>query len=266
MFSLKDISTLGLKAWNQIGEKINLFEMGIRDADQLEKAVNNGEIKSFSTIEFLRRCHLLVARFERDTAHLEFDRFETYANSEFDQEKLLQVDMFTPAYVLMLENIFWGEDQGYRRIRTFNVDLVKHLASHTDDRNGILIERYYRFGKAHSLDLVPAINYYDAQVIRQAKEVAGDIPQDLFYINQDERKEIVRENIRDYLRFLFNRSNHFVFGSLTDRQIDMLVSTTKEQHIKRARESIINDIALYSTMSELDVDGVPELSLSRFIL
>ncbi len=266
MLSLKDISTYKLRILDGSGQKVDLYNMGIRTAADLEGAINEGRIRSYIALDYLKKCYSLISRHERGTAHLDINRFKSYEESPYDQEQLRQVDINTPVTELMLDNLFFEQaHRGYLQIREFNVDLVKHLASHTNAKNCLLIETFYYLGEARSNHIIEALKQYEAQVLRTAATINGDLPDNLFFLFREEKTAIVRSHLHDYFQFMFNRSNDFIFGSLTDRQIYLLMSPTKEQHVNLARERIINDLASYTTLEELDTNEVPELALSRFI-
>ena len=158
-------------------------------------------------------------------------------------------------------------------VRVNNIWEIKKLVEKTDEVGKPLIFKVRNFGKGLYPELLTVLNFYDQQVERlidyKDQNNCGD---NLFYYEQREKLDIVRDYEKEIYEYLFNNGQDYIFGKLTDAQKDKIYSAIRGSKSVKNQNllSKLNEvIANYTTLEELkDVNKIykgQRKVLSRFI-
>ena len=112
------------------------------------------------------------------------------------------------------------------------------------------------------------INFYEEQVIRQAKET-GKLGVNLFDLNKNEKREIVEKDINEIIEYLLDNAEVCVWGplSVTSRNVlNGVLDNSKSIRAYNAKYGLIDAISDYTTLSEVEDGLVRKRVLDRFIV
>ena len=115
-----------------------------------------------------------------------------------------------------------------------------------------------------------AIRLYDEQVLRQYKENIDSDEENIFLVNQMEKRNLVLEKYEEIIEYLLENSNNhsFVWGEFTPRKQVLMENTlvSKSKVASMIKDNLVNIITNYTTLSELKSDLVKSKTLDRFII
>lgn len=101
-------------------------------------------------------------------------------------------------------------------LRKVNIYDLKYLSSKiTYDGKNALIKLIYGIGQKNIAKIEDKINFYNEQLQRVFKE-NPDIKENLFFLHQEEKKEIIKDNFKDIIRQLFSLGDKFIFGKVAN--------------------------------------------------
>lgn len=161
-------------------------------------------------------------------------------------------------------------DKEFGEISIFN---AKHLLQTTtlSKNSGViqnaLVSQIDYFSHQDLIKVRNAINFYEEQVIRQAMEIE-DLSINLFDLNKEEKSLIVEEEYSQIATYIVDNALICVWGDLNDTLKRKLYYSIngKGNANKMIKRRLINTIADYTTLSELQEGIVKTKTLDRFIL
>lgn len=93
----------------------------------------------------------------------------------------------------------------YSRIMDLNPFEIKHLLSHTDPKGDNALCQIRDISESNVGRIYDAICMYEEQIFRQAIETKSNSA-DLFYLNEQEKKEIVKDTLKDIVLYLLDNT------------------------------------------------------------
>ena len=249
---------------------------GIKDYQKLKDMIENGR-KEFNN-DFLRNA---LSSVEENIAYAnEIGRepilytCNNYEGSTVDEKTLKITDRKTPCSVLLYKSpaiISKGKAGALDHVEISQAkDLLGKVVGHTKSSVGknAFAESINRFGDIDAIKLRDAINFYEAQVLRQAEET-NKKKINLFMLNKKEKYMLVNDEIRNIVKYLVQNADECVWGEFTQAQKNRLmnaVTSYSGYDNKVLRERIIDVISNYTTLSELKDGVVKQKTLDRFII
>lgn len=149
-------------------------------------------------------------------------------------------------------------------------DLLVKVVGHSKASigNNAFVEKFRRFGIQEAEIVRDAINFYEEQVLRQAKETKKRNI-NLFTLNKEEKEFIVSEQIKNIVKYIVDNADICVWGELTPAQKNRLmqaITSYSGYENQVIRQRMIEIISNYTTLTELQNDVVKQKTLDRFIL
>lgn len=285
MIQLKDVSTERLITFLEFGIKtqgelrdayLALTRHKIRDFQTLKNMVANAR-KEFNN-EFLKNA---IREVEINIKHANdigrqpvLFTCNDYENSNVYRNTLKRTDRDTACDVLLCKSpaiVTSGKFGALQDIKIGEAkDLLGKVVGHDKTTAGFnaFTEKIRRFGNVEAEIVRDAINFYEEQVLRQARETKKRNI-NLFLLNKTQKEFIVRDQIKTIIKYLVDNADVCVWGELSPAQKNRLVSAvTKYSGYENGliRERMIEAIANYTTLSELKADVVKQKTLDRFII
>lgn len=285
MIKLENVSTERLitflkYALHRTGEVQDAYSIlnkhGIKDYQRLKDMIENGR-REFQN-EFLINA---LASVEENIKYAnEIGRepilytCNNYEGSNVDAKTLKITDRKNSCGVLLYKSpaiVSKGKTGALVHIQISEAkDLLGKVVGHNKSTTGnnAFVESMRRFGDVDSAKLRDSINFYEAQVLRQAEETSKK-KINLFVLNQKEKEIIVKNQIKSIVKYLVENADECVWGDFSPAQKTRLmhaVTTYSGYDNQVLRNRIINVIANYTTLSELQSGVVKKKTLDRFII
>ena len=133
-----------------------------------------------------------------------------------------------------------------------------------------LERRCRNYGDKTTSALAQSINFYNKQIERQAQYYNPNIHNeaDIFYLNQEEKRILVEDQIREITDYLVDTAQQCIWGEMNE--------TNKKEFIALAhkntrlgleyREKFVNAIGNYVTLDEAKQGLIKTKTIDRFIL
>lgn len=296
MILLKQVSTLALKKYASYGyfldkkiiknsqEEIQsrIYELfckyNITNYQELKDLIENN---SEFDIPFLKK-HLLyvltvLSRLnEREVEPILYP-CNNYNGFDYDKDTLLLTDSSVTGDRLLFTSPFI-DGVFKRKLDVININDLKLLLTQVgvvqtygkNKNNGqnAFVQNYPKFGDEFAMKVQNMINFYEEQVIRQAKET-GKLGVNLFDLNKNEKREIVEKNINEIIEYLLDNAEVCVWGplSVTSRNVlNGVLENSKSIRAYNAKYGLIDAISDYTTLSEVEEGLVRKRVLDRFIV
>lgn len=199
---------------------------------------------------------------------------DNYKDATIDPKTLKVTDRKNSCGVLLYKSpaiISRGKSGELDHIQIYDAkNLLGRVTAHTKGctGNNAFVESMRRFGELDSAKVRDAINFYEKQVLRQAEETKKR-GVNLFIINQREKQFIVREQIKNIVKYLIDNADVCVWGELSPAQKARLlnaVTSYSGYENQVIRQRMIEIISNYTTLRELQSDVVKQKTLDRFII
>lgn len=283
MIKLSNVSTERLITFleydnSEEGKKarLTLQRHKIRDFQTLKAMLKNGRREFDNPV--LKNAVLSV---EENIAHANnigrqpvIFRCNNYEGSTVYKSTLRYTDEHNMADVLICKSPAILCSGKFGELKNITIGEAKSLLSKvtahdkTSAGNNAFAEKFRRFGNIEAECVRDAINFYELQVLRQATETKKR-GINLFELNKLAKEFIVRNQIRDMVKYLIDNADVCVWGELSHTQKNKLMSAVTsysgyENQVLRQR--MIETIANYTTLSELESDVVKQKTLDRFII
>lgn len=283
MIKLSDVSTdilitfLGYDNTNEgTKARLTLEKHKIRDFQTLKNMANNGR-KEFNNDIFKEA----ILQVETNIAHAnnigrepEIFSCNNYEGSTVFSKTLKYTDEHNMCDVLICKSPAISTSGKFGVLKDITIGEAKNLLSKVvaHDKpsagNNAFAEKFRRFGNIEAECVRDAINFYEQQVLRQAIEIKKR-GINLFALNRIEKEFIVRDQIKNMVKYLIDNADICIWGEFTPAQKARLMSAVKscsgyENQVIRQR--MIETIANYTTLGELKSDVVKQKTLDRFII
>lgn len=198
--------------------------------------------------------------------------FTSYEQSGFDVELLKEVDSKTPSSVLPFNSPFHLQRAMGHRLRFYKIDDLKTLLGLYSSCGKIALNSCTSNIGPYKINLIAnLINFYDEQVLRIVRE-QGFTPckRGLFFVDHDSKVDLVRENLPGMIDVLVDEADEYIWGPATDRLKDKLITCASSSDLKasdrHAQYKLVNYLANYTTLSELQDDELRTDAVKRFII
>lgn len=197
---------------------------------------------------------------------------EQFFSKEYSDPSLDYQDTINKGNILLLDNPTHYQTRHqklvFKPIKEIKIDLA-HTAP--DGRNYISANnrQYKLIGPSELPKIALAIAMYQDQIERQAK-LTSDRNINLFYLDSDAKKDIVKQKYSEIVNFLiYNAESRMVWGELTDLQKKLYIHSTfsNSQDAQTTKNKMITYISDYTTLPELEkVADNNYKVLKRFII
>lgn len=131
--------------------------------------------------------------------------------------------------------------------------LSKYYICGNSLKNAITSKR--NFGNNRAKKVAKLINFYDEQIVRQRLSHNNANNCNLFTLDQNTKKLILLEQLRDIVEYLFDTTEECIFGELNPTSKSKIASaaiSTNGEENERTRTNLISMLANYTTLEELD--------------
>jgi len=282
MIKLENVSTLqliecikNLKYQDKSYEHVYalLIDNNIENYQTLKEFILSKNTNDEFTLDYLKKELSLVEekvfRANMYGRHSQIYSFNIYNESNIDEETLKITDSLNYGNILIYSSLFRNESSKSKQLRYLTIYELKHLASHLSRyrlRNGLIDKR--TFGKYSIEKVIKRINFYEQQVLRQAKETS-ERGVNLFMINKKEKDQIVESQLEEIINYIINSNERYIWGNLTEEQKIKMTRILASPYSKTVREdkiTLIDTISNYTTLNELEAGIVKNKTLSRFIV
>lgn len=185
---------------------------------------------------------------------IELFSFDSLKSLEIDDKVLNITDERNKGKILLCSNPL-SLSRGINSIRKLSISEIKFLLNHIDSnsfKNSLL--NLDRITPKKLETIVKAIRFYDEQVLRQYFETS-DRDTNLFFLNQKEKRELVKEDILDIAEYITDNADECIWGNLSETTKKRMLAASisnRDGDIKRAKESLIDTISRYTTLTELE--------------
>lgn len=283
MIKLSDVSTERLITFlkydytdEAISARLTLEKHKIRDFQTLKNMVKNGR-KEFNNDVFKSA----IALVEANIAHANSISREpaifncnNYQGSNVYSKTLKYTDEHNMCDILICKSPAISTSGKFGALKDITIGEAKSLLSkvvaHDKSSTGCnaFAEKIRRFGNIEAECVRDAINFYEQQVLRQAIETKKR-GINLFTLDKTQKQFIVRDQIKEIVKYLVDNADVCVWGEFTTAQKNRLINAVKsgsgyENQVIRQR--IIEIISNYTTLNELESDVVKQKTLDRFIV
>lgn len=282
MIKLEDVSTIDLiRHCKYVGEKNRVYRdiynllvsSNIDNFQQLKVMLESEKIVSECVFEILN--DYLCSVIQRLNCANEMGRilevftFDSYENSMIDDETLSITDSQTNGDVLLYTIPYIRGGARIGQLKYLSITDIKQLLRYVDDYHlKNIFSRKRNFGLNSTKRVANVINFYEQQVLRQAKET-DERGINLFTLNKDLKDEIVEAEIKYIAEYIVDNAKECIWGSMTDTQkkrIMRAVVSTCGESLQRDKMMLVNAISNYTTLSELQEGVIRKRTLDRFIV
>ena len=134
-------------------------------------------------------------------------------------------------------------------------------------KENALIARLPYYGPKDGKKFRDAINFYEEQVLRQAKE-ATCLEENLFVLNRDKKSGIILDNYSKIVDYFIDTADMCVWGNLgKSHKLKLQYSKrAMTEETLRIRNNFVRMLADYTTLSELEKGPIKSKVLDRFII
>lgn len=250
-------------------EKDFLKEYNIGDFGALESIINSSvEVPKY----LIDLYDLTNEKLKRKSLKIEPEIYITSFPlvSGISKETIIKTEEETKCGDLILTNLtsYQGNIKAFQDIKNENITFLRYLLSHTTLNGENALKLLYRIGNREIKKALNALNLYEEQVLRQAKETDGN----LFYLDKNKKREIVYEQFEDYIEYFLSHSDeyNFIWGNITKTTVALLNGClTSRGYIavsEKIKEKLINIFTNYITLEELENGVIENHTLDRFML
>lgn len=131
-------------------------------------------------------------------------------------------------------------------------------------KNAITSKR--NFGNNRAKKVAELINLYDEQVVRQRLSHNNANDCNLFTLDQNSKKLILLEQLKDIVEYLFDTTEGCIFGELNPTSKSKIASaaiSTNGEENERTRTNLISMLSDYTTLEELEKGILTEQEVIR---
>lgn len=177
-----------------------------------------------------------------------------YETKEYIDSSLNYTDTLNTGRILLLDNPTNYNSGTFFQLKNIPINKIKNYLRTTTPYGDNYLEYWSRnIGPVGVKKILNALDMYHEQVLRQAKltSVRDD---NVFTYGQKEKMDIVRDEYSKIIPYLLCNTKEFVWGELSDHQKNLYISSivNNKQLDATIRESLIANIANYTTLEELD--------------
>lgn len=247
----------------------------ITNYQQLKDLIYSGDSKTDDP--FLKECvkdvETKIESLNKNNESYSMIECNNYRDSNLDTHYFRSADCNTNCDVLILEKptLFISEKQA--SIKKLKINVAKRLLNQVliqDNKyKNAFTECFNSFSLLDAHKLRKSINFYEEQVIRQAKETST-ISKKIFFVNKEQKQQIVEAELKKYVKYLIKNNSRYIWGNLTEEEKNLLLESTsiknKSPKYLIIRERLINIITNYTTLEELNSDLIKQKTLDRFIV
>lgn len=197
-----------------------------------------------------------------------------YKNTDVYRKTLKITDKQNLCGVLLCKSPLIINNQKYNMFDKLTIEEVKDLLIKVvgHDKisvgNNAFLEKMKNFTVDDVENIINAINFYEMQVLRQAREIKKR-GINLFTENKLVKEQIVRSQLNDIIKYLIDNADVFVWGELSHAEKTKLIyaiSSNGGYENQIIKDRMIKAIADYTTLSELEKGVVKNKTLDRFII
>ena len=285
MIKLKNVSTERLitflkydttKQGDVLNAYLTLNKHSIRDYQKLKDMIENGrrEFQNEFLISALESVEENVRYANQVGIEPALYTCNNYDGARVDKKTLKVTDRKNSCGVLLYKSPMLGSRTETEALMHMQIneakDLLGKIVGHSKATigNNAFIESMGRFGEFDLARLRDSINFYEAQVLRQAEETDRQYT-NLFLLNKNEKFLLVRDEIKSIVKYLVDNAEVCVWGEFTPAEkmrIMKAVSTYSGYENQVLTTRMIDTIANYTTLSELKSGVVKQKTLDRFII
>lgn len=287
MIRLDQISTIGLikslEHINTLDEEVKLERKLIHDALVKYNVVNFQELsdlilsgnKDFQYDYLIRELKIVIKYWQiansNDNAPVLYP-CNDYENSGVERYILDKTDKENYGDVLIFGNPFVRSNSKRNTIRNYSIFELKHLLNSVQLNNVYIrgdngFVSYFRMlGHSSAKQVCNAINFYEEQVLRQAKIYSSS--DNLFLEDIVIRRELVINQLEEILEYFINNMDEAIWGTLTDAQrrtLQKVIDKSKDKNVDVTRDNFINMVSNYTTLDDFEDGIVKKRALDRFI-
>lgn len=257
-------------------EKELLDANHITNAQELYQCISSGTpgFNGYNFHQILSIVHDTLSKMEHQVILSPIFNIDGYQNHPY-KDILVETDKLVMGRELLVFSIN-NPSCSYRQdLAKFSIDTLKYLASHINVYGeNALITNLYGIGNTRLRKLVDAIDFYEKQILRVACDISTltTSEENLFLKDREQKLEIINQEYKNIVQYLFSNGKVFIFGSLSC-PYDLLSAysiqeprTINEYWKTRVRDRFINTICNYTTLHELEDGVIENHTLDRFIL
>lgn len=285
MVKLENVSTRELLDYYKRHGKENVTYQYLYDLLSMHNVTNYQELKelifgnskeltgSSVMIELmskLKRVELLIQSYDLCFKNPDVFTFDNYSHSDLDSKTISVTDSSNKGDILLFSSPFLKGGTRKNGIKNLSIEEIKYLLKHVDDNRLVnnLLSKKRGFGPDINKRVYDSICFYEEQVLRCALET-DEREIDLFGIDRSEKREIVESQLKEICEYIVDTGNILVWGELTDNHKKRIITaamSTRGEYTQRDRDTLINTISNYTTLSELKDGVVKKKVLDRFIV
>ena len=251
-----------------------LINNNITDYQALKDILNSMNVNNEFAIKYLKRELSLVEEKVSKSNMLgkepKIYTFDIYKDCNIDSETLRITDESNYGDILIPPTLFKNTSSKSIQLKNLTINEIKHISSHLSRyrlKNSLMDKP--NFGTVSVENVIKRINFYEEQVIRQAKET-NKRGINLFMLNKQEKDEIVKSQLEDIINYILNNNsnNIYMWGSLTEEQKNKMIriiTSPLSKNVRKDKENFIDIISNYTTMSELEEGIIKNKTLNRFL-
>lgn len=282
MIRLENVSTIRLMEYidflsyqNSLYQRVQpvLLKNHIDNFLQLKELLESDEIENQWIYQVLQDyLNNVINRMNKANEKglgLEIFMDNNYKESLIDRKTLELTDRENMGNVLLYTIPYISSGVKKSCVEHLSIEQIKYYLSYVDDvyfRN--LFFKNRNFGVVATKRVLEVINFYEEQVLRQAKETdERDI--NLFMLNKTYKDEIIEDEVRYIAEYLVDNALVCIWGKMTDLQKKKLISCTtssRGKNLKNDRRALVNAISNYTTLNEIKDGVIKSRVLDRFIV
>lgn len=287
MIRLDQISTIGLikslEHINTLDEEVKLERKLIHDALVKYNVVNFQELsdlilsgnKEFQYDYLIRELKIVIKYWQiansNDNSPVLYPCID-YKNSGVERYILDKTDKENYGDVLIFGNPFVRSNSKRNTIRNYSIFELKHLLNSVQLNNVYIrgdngfVSHFRMLGHSSAKQVRNAINFYEEQVLRQAKIYSSS--DNLFLEDIVIRRELVINQLEEILEYFINNMDEAIWGTLTDAQrrtLQKVIDKSKDKNVDVTRDNFINMVSNYTTLDDFEDGIVKKRALDRFI-
>lgn len=243
----------------------------------LEKKLNVADLKLMSELlPYLNRpiadTEKRISDANEEGKNSQIYTFNTLKDAKVDDETIRKTDGINRGYTLLFNNPARFNDYKFYHINSMTVGEIKNLLGKFDLKSldNAFETNVQNLEYSNTSRLVDAINRYDKQLARIYRETGNrGRGVDLLNVDRSEKREIVREKMREMTECLIDTGSEYVWGKLSDEDKFKLM---KALNGSRSRESktiyyyLLDMYTNYTTLNQLKNGVTKQKALKPFIV
>ncbi len=271
MYTLKDITTYSLIYLKLIPEpEITLLKKyHITNFYELEELLSKNipELCTPLIFELMRLAYKVLKDIKEERVN---PKTFTWNHNQTYLDTIKNTDQNTKGSALFYNVVNSNSGIYEHSLNDFDIYTLKYLTSKIALNGKNAAQAcILGIGSKKLIDLAFNIKQYDEQINRVVKSLT--IPQDinLFLYNQEQKRTLVEKYKEELIRYLFSLTNTFTFGYISSRDKEIILKVLRNQSHSLKYQSflttILDFIANYTIISELEAKDSRELTLQRFV-